>query len=181
MVLKTRADGWSARMPSTRFEALLAGEVRRLSMPAAAIRGINPVSESPAVLAEARAHWADHCAICHANDGSGDTPMGKQMFPPAPDMRQKPTQRMTDGELFYVIENGIRLTGMPAWGGAGHEERDSWKLVRFIRHLPLLTAQELQEMEALNPKSPEELKEEQEEKEFLNGGQPHEHATHQHH
>jgi mono/diheme cytochrome c family protein len=150
-------------------------------MPAAAIRGINPVSESSAALAEAREHWADHCAICHANDGSGETPMGKQMFPPAPDMRQKPTQRMTDGELFYVIENGIRLTGMPAWGGAGHEDLDSWKLVRFIRHLPLLTAQELQEMEALNPKSPEELKEEQEEKELLNGGQPHEHATHQHH
>jgi len=150
-------------------------------MPAAAIRRTNPVSGSPAVLAEARAHWADHCAICHANDGSGDTPMGKQMFPPAPDMRQPGTQRMTDGELFFVIENGIRLTGMPAWGGAGNDQRDSWKLVRFIRHLPLLTTQELQEMEALNPKSPEELKEEQEEKEFLNGGPPHERTAHQHH
>src|ERR1700722_3715752 len=88
MVLKTRADGWSARMPPTRLEALLAEKARILSMPAAAIRRTNPVSESPAVLAEARAHWADHCAICHANDGSGDAPMGKQMSPPAPDMRQ---------------------------------------------------------------------------------------------
>jgi mono/diheme cytochrome c family protein len=180
MVLKTRANGWSARMPPTRFEAFLAAEARSLSMPAAAVRRTNPVSDSPVVLAEARAHWADHCAICHSNDGSGDAPMGKGMFPPAPDMRQPPTQRMTDGELFYVIENGIRLTGMPAWGGAGDHEQDSWKLVRFIRHLPQLTAQELHEMEALNPKSPEELKEEQEEKEFLNGGQPHEHTTHQH-
>jgi len=181
MVLQTRAAGWSARMPPSRFEAFLAAEARSLSMPGAAMRRMNPVSESPAVLAAAREHWADHCAICHANDGSGDVPMGKQMFPPAPDMREAPTQRLTDGELFYVIENGIRLTGMPAWGGAGHDESDSWKLVRFIRHLPLLTAQELQEMEALNPKSPDELKEEQEEKEFLNGGQPSEHTTHQHH
>jgi mono/diheme cytochrome c family protein len=180
MVLKTRANGWSARMPPTRLEAFLAAQARSLSMPAAAIRRTNPVSESPAVLAEARAHWADHCAICHANDGSGDMPMGKQMFPPAPDMRQAATQRRTDGELFYVIENGIRLTGMPGWGGAGDDKRDSWKLVRFIRHLPQLTRQELQEMEALNPKSPDEMKEEQEEKEFLNGGQPHEHTTHQH-
>jgi mono/diheme cytochrome c family protein len=180
MALKIQANGWSARMPPTRFEALLAAEARSVSMPAAAIRRTNSVSDSPVVQAEARAHWADHCAICHANDGSGDTPMGKQMFPPAPDMRQPATQRMTDGELFYIIENGIRLTGMPAWGGAGDDERDSWKLVRFIRHLPLLTTEELQEMEALNPKSPEELKEEQEEKEFLNGGQPHEHTPHQH-
>lgn len=181
MVVKTRATGWSARMPPSRFEAFLAAEARSLSMPGAAIRRMNPVSESPAVLEEGREHWADHCAICHANDGSGDVPMGKQMYPPAPDMRQPATQRLTDGELFYVIENGIRLTGMPAWGAAGHDESDSWKLVRFIRHLPSLTAQELQEMEALNPKSPDELKEEQEEKEFLNGGQPSEHTTHQHH
>jgi mono/diheme cytochrome c family protein len=181
LVLKTRANGWSARMPPTRLEAFLATQARSLSMPTAAVRRINPVSDSPAILAEARAHWADHCAICHANDGSGDTPMGKQMFPPAPDMRRTATQRKTDGELFYVIENGIRLTGMPGWGGAGNDERDSWKLVRFIRHLPQLTTQELREMEALNPKSPEELQEEQEEKEFLNGGQPHEHTTHQHH
>jgi mono/diheme cytochrome c family protein len=181
VVLKTHANGWSARMPPTRFEAWLAAEARTLSMPAAASRRLNPVSESPAALAEAMAHWADHCAICHANDGSGDTPMGKQMFPPAPDMRQPPTQRMTDGELFYVIENGIRLTGMPGWGAAGNDEQHSWKLVRFIRHLPMLTTRELREMEALNPKSPEELKEEQEEKEFLNGGQPHEHTSHQHH
>ena len=108
--------------------------------------------------------------------------MGKHMYPPVPDMRQAETQKLTDGELFYIIQNGIRLTGMPSWGsGTGSDEQDSWKLVRFIRHLPELTAEEEQEMREMNPKSPDELKEEQEEKEFLNGGQSHEHPQHKYH
>jgi hypothetical protein len=106
--------------------------------------------------------------------------MGKHLYPPAPDMRQLATQTLTDGELFYIIQNGIRFTGMPAWGsGTSQDEEDSWKLVRFIRHLPKLTPEEEQEMKELNPKSPDELKEEQEEREFLNGGEPNE-QTHHH-
>src|SRR2546430_11703775 len=97
-------------------------------------------------------------------------------------MRKERTQRMTDGELFYIIENGIRLSGMPAWGsGTERDHQDSWKLVRFIRRLPALTAAEEEEMKGLNPRSPQEIQEEQEEKEFLNGGQTHEHTPHQHH
>ncbi len=153
-----------------------------MALPADAKRQTNPVPNSPEVLAEARAHWADHCATCHSNNGSGDSEMGKHMYPPAPDMRQADTQNLTDGELFYIIQNGIRLSGMPSWGsGTGHDEQDSWKLVRFIRHLPKITADEEKEMEGMNPKSPEELKEEQEEEEFLNGGQPNEHTHHAHH
>jgi Cytochrome C oxidase, cbb3-type, subunit III len=130
----------------------------------------------------ARAHWADHCAACHSNNGSGDAEMGKHMYPPAPDMRQSETQSLTDGELFYIIQNGIRLTGMPSWGsGTSRNEQDSWKLVRLIRHLPKLTAEEEREMETLNPKGPDELKEEQEERDFLNGDQSHEQTQHKHH
>jgi hypothetical protein len=104
------------------------------------------------------------------------------MYPPAPDMRQSGTQQLTDGELFGIIQNGIRLTGMPAWGGGfAHDERDSWKLVHFIRHLPQLTAYEEKEMQQLNPKSPVDLKEEQRERDFLNGDTPNEHAQHEHH
>ncbi len=151
----------------------MARRARAMAAPGDAKDRANPVPNSPEVLAEARAHWADHCAGCHANNGSGDTEMGKRMYPPAPDMRQADTQQMTDGELFFIIQNGIRMTGMPAWGGGyGHDEEDSWKLVRFIRHLPQITAEEEREMQSLNPKSPDELKEEQEEKEFLNGEEP---------
>ena len=107
--------------------------------------------------------------------------MGKHMYPPAPDVRQADTQSLTDGELFYVIQNGFRLSGMPSRGsGVSYDELDSWKLVRFVRHLPNLTAEEEREMEALNPKSPQEPKEEQEKREFLNGGQLHGHTQHEH-
>ena len=142
----------------------------------------NPFPNSPDILAEARAHWADHCAVCHANDGSGDSPMGKRTYPPAPDMRLPATQNMTDGELFYVIMNGVRMSAMPGWsGGSIHDEHDSWKLVRFIRHLPQLTTEEKKEMEKLNPKGPDDIKEEQDEERFLRGEDIHEEPSEQHH
>jgi len=65
-------------------------------------------------------------------------------------MRSREVQNLSDGELFFIIQNGIRLSGMPAWGGM-HGEEDSWKLVRFIRHLPDLTADEIEQMKELNP------------------------------
>lgn len=174
------AHGFSAREQPSGVERWAATQARAMALPAGAKEQPNPIANTPEVLAEARAHWADHCAACHSNDGSGDTEMGKHMYPPAPDMREAETQHMTDGELFYIIKNGVRLTGMPAWGGSDHDDEDSWKLVHFIRHLPRLTSQELEEMKKLNPKSPDELKEEQEEEEFLNGGTPHEHTQHHH-
>jgi mono/diheme cytochrome c family protein len=176
------ARGFSAREHPSTLERFVARRVRSMAAPNGAKKRANPVPNSPEVLAEARAHWADHCAGCHANNGSGDTEMGKHMYPPAPDMRQDDTQQMTDGELFFIIQNGIRMTGMPAWGGgSGHDEEDSWKLVRFIRHLPQITAEEERQMQSLNPKSPDEIEEEKEEKEFLNGEEPQEHAEHKHH
>ena len=179
--LRTGANGFSARAQPSAIERFVARRTRAMASPTSARERGNPVAESPEILAEARAHWADHCATCHANNGSGDTDMGKHMYPPAPDMRQAETQTLTDGELFYIIQNGIRLTGMRSWAnGTGHDAQDSWKLVRFIRHLPKLTAEEEQAMREMNPKSPDELKEEREEREFLNGGQSHEHPRHKH-
>jgi mono/diheme cytochrome c family protein len=152
-------------------EVRLARWTRSAAIPAEAKARANPIPATPEVLAEARAHWADHCASCHANDGSGDALMGRNMYPPAPDMRLPETQHMTDGELFYIIQNGVRLTGMPGWGGSGsaHDEEDSWKLVHFIRHLPQLSFEDKKEMEKLNPKGPEDRKEEEEEQKFLRG------------
>ena len=172
--------GSSRRAPSPMM-GFLARLVRSAATPGRLGELANPVADSPEVLAEARAHWADHCASCHANDGSGEVELGRSLFPPAPDTRRPETQNRTDGELFYIIENGIRLTGMPAWGGPNRDPLDSWKLVRFIRSLPRLTAEELRDMERLNPKSPDELEEERAEKEFLNGGDPHEHEANHHH
>jgi mono/diheme cytochrome c family protein len=126
------------------------------------------------MLAHGRNHWADHCASCHANNGSGQTPMGMGLYPKPPDMRGPATQSLSDGELYYVIRNGVRMTGMPSWGRPeeGDHDQDTWMLVLFIRHLPQLTAAEEAEMEKFNPKSAAERDEEQAEDDFLNGTAP---------
>ena len=169
LFLKTTANGFSARAEPSLFETFAARTARGLAIPANAKTRTNPVSNTQDVLAAARAHWADHCASCHANDGSGQVEMGKRMYPPAPDMRKEPTQKMSDGELFFIIENGIRLSGMPAWGGSEAGGEDSWKLVHFIRHLPTMSATEMNEMEKLNPKTMGEMDEEKQEEQFLKG------------
>jgi hypothetical protein len=99
-------------------------------------------------------------------------------------MRLPDTQRLTDGELYWIIENGVRLTGMPAWGDGGPNDVDTWTLVHFVRHLSDLTADQINDMKALNPKTPEEINEEQEDRDFLNGtndATPSGDAPHHHH
>jgi len=159
---------FSARQPPSAFEASVATRLRALSIPKLEASAKNPVANSPEVLQEAARHFADHCASCHGNDGSGNTEMGQHLFPRAPDMQLKATQELSDGELYYIIHNGVRWTGMPAWGEPG-DDQDSWKLVWFIRHLPNLTPAELRDMERFNPKSAAEQEEEKEEQEFLEG------------
>jgi mono/diheme cytochrome c family protein len=181
VVVVERSQGFTTKETPGAVETWIAREARTVSMPADAKQRVNPVPNSEQVIAEGRAHWADHCAGCHSNNGSGDAQMGKNMYPPAPDMRDPGTQQMTDGELFFVIENGVRFTGMPGWGGKGHTDEDSWKLVRFIRHLPQMTQAEELQMQELNPKSPDELQEEQEERDFLNGAETDEHPEQHHH
>ena len=166
--LAIRSSGLSARPDPSSAEAAIARSVRRFAIPAEAKARRNPVPPNDQAIAEGRGHFADHCAQCHANDGSGDAEIGRRLYPRAPDMRLPATQQLTDGELYYIIENGIRLTGMPGWGG-GDDERDSWELVHFIRHLPKLTREELLEMERANPKPPDEWRELQQEDEFLGG------------
>lgn len=164
--------GFSARDNPSAVETIVAQTARKLAVPAKAKNMKNPVAYSDAVLEQARMHWADHCAFCHGNDGRGNTEVGRNLYPKAPDMTASETQSLTDGELYYTIKNGVRLTGMPAWGVPGDADEDSWKLVYFIRHLPKMTAQEAEEMKKLNPQSPMEKMEEQEEDQFLEGNPP---------
>ena len=160
--------GIGARPEPSRLEAALARRARSLAIPGAARDRPNPLPVTPETLAVGRAHFADHCASCHANDGSGDTPLGRGLYPRAPDMRRPETQRLSDGEIFWIIENGVRFTGMPAWGAPGREA-ESWALVRFIRHLPSLTPEEKLKMERANPRGLEAWREMEDDERFLRG------------
>ena len=145
-------EGFSAREKPGALETYLARQARGLAFPSSARILKNPLASEPLTIAEGRDHFADHCAICHANNGSGKTQIGSNLYPPAPDMRSPDTQRLTDGEIFYIVKNGIRFTGMPGWGG---EDEDNWKLVLFIRHLPQLSEKELELMKEVNEQGPE--------------------------
>jgi len=162
--------GLSTRAEPSRIEESLARTMRSFATPSRVRSMANSLALSEAVLVEGMEHFADHCAVCHANNGSGDTEIGRSLYPRAPDMRAAATQDLSDGELFSIIENGIRLTGMPAWGtGTPEGERASWALVHVIRRLPTLTEDELSRMESLNPKSAEQWREEEEARRFLAG------------
>lgn len=168
-----KGTGLSARATPGAVETALARRARLLAVPGDYRSLRNPVLVNDESIRNGRAHFADHCASCHANDGSGNTNQGTAMFPPAPDMRQAATQDLSDGQLFYFIEHGVRFTGMPAWGtGTIEGEEASWHLVSFIRGLPNITPEEIAEMEDMNPRPPSEIRREIEEQRFLEGEPP---------
>jgi mono/diheme cytochrome c family protein len=172
-VVFVKATGLSARATPGPVETAFARRLRALAVPAAYVNLRNPVLRNEDSIRNGMAHFADHCATCHANDGSGNTEMGKSMFPPAPDMRIAATQDLSDGALFYIIEHGVRFTGMPAWStGTVEGEESSWHLVNFIRHLPKVTPEQVQQMEEMNPRPPAEVRQEIEEQRFLEGEAP---------
>ena len=162
--------GLSVHDEPTKAEAVMARALRRWASPADLRKRKNPLPASPDVLAQARSHFADHCAVCHGNDGKGHTTLGQNLFPRAPDMTLEATQSLSDGELFAVIENGIRLSGMPGWGNGTEESaRESWGLVHFVRNLSKLSEADLREMEKMNPMTLEQFEQMKEEEAFLEG------------
>lgn len=170
LVAQLRERGVSTRDEPAALEAAVARTLRGWAIPARLRDARNPVAASDEAIARARAHFADHCASCHGNDGRGQTDLGRGLYPKAPDMTLAATQGLSDGALFAIIENGVRLTGMPGWGGPGPEDdSETWELVNFIRRLPALTPEEIAEMESLNPRSPKQLEEEEAIRRFLAG------------
>ena len=176
--------GLSARTEPSSIEAMIARPLRRLAIPGRARALKNPVPGGTEVLSRSMAHFADHCASCHGNDGKGNTLIGRGLYPKPPDMTEAATQNLTDGEIYYIIENGIRFTGMPAFGEeAGNDnDQETWDLVHFIRHLPQMTPDEVAKMKEMNPKSPSELAKEEEIRKFLQGDDsPPAANVHEHH
>lgn len=166
--------GISTRPAPSRVEVRLARQIRHRLIPASARAIRNPIPASGEALADGRAHFADHCASCHGNDGKGGTNYGTRMFPRVPDMSAAATQELSDGELFWILENGVKLTGMPGFGDDDPgTDVESWELVHFIRSLPRITAEELAQMERLNPVlSRADVEKERENEEFLSGEDP---------
>lgn len=143
------AHGFSARAKPTGIEAFLAGAMRGMALPSRAARLKNPYPPTAAGLAQASEHFAAHCAICHDNNGDGNTMIGRNLYPKPPNLNGFTTQDKSDGDLYFTIRNGIRLSGMPAWPDDSPQE--IWELVNFIRHLPQITPAEIKTMQKYDP------------------------------
>ena len=137
-VLKWR--GFRATSTPSGFETVAARSIRNFAIPSAEHRRTNPVTADPVALQEGRDAFLARCASCHGVDGRGATPIGANQYPRVPDLHAAATQHLSDGDIHYIIENGVQLTGMPAMHAEPSSE--SWKLVSYIRNLRSATPQE---------------------------------------
>jgi predicted CXXCH cytochrome family protein len=141
--------GFSTANEASYIERVAARTARNLSIPAKARKEANPFQPTSDVLTEARESFIARCAVCHGPDGSGMTELGRNLYPKVPDLRSPDTQNLPDGEIRYIIRNGVRLTGMPGWARPHDEQSDdSWKLALFIRDLRQPTPDEQRQQAA---------------------------------
>lgn len=134
------------RKPS-RIETAIARRLVVLSIPASVRRQSNPNPPNSDAWRAGAERFQEHCAFCHGTDGRGRSEVAQKMYPPVPDLADPAIQKMSDGAIFAVIQNGVRWTGMPAFRSA-HTPDETWKLVSFVRKVPQLTAQELRDLGA---------------------------------
>jgi predicted CXXCH cytochrome family protein len=133
--------GFRATAEPTAFETVVARTVRDLAIPRQEKNESNPQLPTPENLQAGRDRFLASCATCHGNDANGRSSVGHSLYPRATDLRSARTQALTDGELHYIIENGVQLTGMPAWGHPhGELNGESWNLVLYIRTLRATSA-----------------------------------------
>jgi mono/diheme cytochrome c family protein len=137
--------GLSADERPGAIERSIARRLVRLSIPPDAHDQANPYRSNANAWRESADHFDDQCATCHGADGRGHTEIGGYMYPPVPDLADPAVQQMSDGDLFYIIQNGVRWTGMPGWRKE-HTPEDTWKLVSFVRRVPSLTAEDLESL-----------------------------------
>ena len=150
-----RSTGLRGQPAPGALETRAARAARGLAIPGEYKARSNPLANDKSALGPGLEHFAKFCTMCHDNDGSGmKTAIGNGLYPKPPDLRAAATQSLTDGELFYIIENGVRFTGMPAFGTGKPDpagDNQVWQLVYFIRHLPRITPAQLAWMEGINP------------------------------
>ena len=150
-------SGCPASKKPSKLETTLANMAKDVVIPLEAQNLKNAASATDENIQAGQQTYLQQCALCHAADGRAETKLGLAMYPPAMDLNSPHVQRWSDAELFWIIQNGVRLTGMPAWKTIVSEQ-DSWKMVDFIHALPKLAPNPAaQQKEAAAAKSQAEL------------------------
>jgi len=109
-------------------------------------KGINaPSVDDPKMIAEGFEHYREMCVGCHLAPGIKSSEISQGLMP-APPKLQEAAEEWTPAELFWVIKNGIKMTGMPAWGPT-HSDKKIWAMVAFVKQLPKMTAAQYKAMD----------------------------------
>lgn len=106
----------------------------------------NPFANEPDAIAGGLTHYRENCLPCHGAPGVEPAELAKGLHPGAPELDSNDTQEMSDGELFWTIKNGVRMTGMPAFAPT-HSDEEIWKIVAFVRHLHNLPPEERSQLQ----------------------------------
>ena len=137
----------AASVPPTAIETKVARFALDASVGRRAPKVSNPVKPDPEIRHEGFAHYKAMCLVCHGAPGIESSEIADGLNPPAPDLTLGRVQKRTDGEIFWIVQNGIRMTGMPAFGTT-HKDEEIWKIVAFVRRLPSLSPEEEKELKA---------------------------------
>jgi len=146
LILMTGAMNVGADVKPGLIERTLAPWARDLSVKRHAPKEKDPYGSDPAAIAVGFDHYRKNCVMCHGAPGVADTEVAKGLNPRAPSLA-KGEDETPDGELFWVIKHGLRMTPMPAFGST-HTDEEIWKIVAFVRHLSDLTSQERDSLRA---------------------------------
>jgi cytochrome c553 len=111
---------------------------RSIAMHAAGIK-VPPGLGNPQKVIMGTEHFAAHCASCHGAPGVPRSEAAEGLYPQPPDLANAPSQ-YTQAELFWIVRNGIKMTGMPAW--SDHSDEELWATVAFIEKLPGMTEED---------------------------------------
>jgi mono/diheme cytochrome c family protein len=114
------------------------------------------------------------CVSCHGSPGLEETEVSVGLNPAAPYL-VKVAKEIDPNKLFWIIKNGIKMTGMPAWGKT-HSDEKIWAIVAFVKKLPNMTVEEYQKMESLSGTMEDDEKHSDE-----NEAQTHSHSSKEHH
>ena len=147
IVLAAGLVDFSASTPPSRVEERLATFALNRSIAAHAPKTVNPLAASPAAASAGLVLFRTHCVMCHGAPGVDPTEAGASLNPPAPGLTLPRVQKRPDGELFYIVSHGVKMTGMPSFSGA-RSDQEIWELVAALRHLPRLTDEEKRQLRA---------------------------------
>jgi mono/diheme cytochrome c family protein len=96
----------------------------------------NPLASTQETIRAGQANFANYCMVCHGLDGQNTgVPFAGRMSPPVPELNSPPIQAYSDGQLKWIIDNGIFPSGMPASKGTLNDQ-EIWQIVAYLRHLP---------------------------------------------